>query len=471
MHEAATESRSEEAEPLLGEGDRKSATSDLKAHILQIRRVGASDEIRAAHDSDVFQISDYINANASWYLFVTSLVEVIIQIAAVMGSHFIVVTQFHNLPHCYNVGGETQYAICTILSVMHCTFPMVCIGIALVVFAKNMHDSRLYYECLLNGIMLDFDNQRRFVGSWAFYVIGIYGSAACCVTFYSASYLPSLTFVFYLNMAYLSPILAFVFVLVSKWQIESGLIPLPKFCEIDHEVATSLLGGSVFVSEALCRIAFFRTEFVLDSEGSQPLPSEEYFALLRKHCKEEMDSFIQKRRLSELGADCPWYEKLLGKYIGIRPAMTYSERYSLDLSEEAVEAAYATVSKGTGYRLPLFHWGVLPLIFWTAGLLYSKHLSDPRSQTFRRWSLAYYIFAAIVGYFLVEMILNMTITVLWYNHVLDVDTAWLRNHKLVDEEMMNSATGNHSSAFWHDMSSKIHAYLNRTEHPSFFGHT
>ena len=59
-------------------------------------------------------------------------------------------------------------------------------GVQLVMNLKNMLDARLYYECLLNGILLDYKNA-SYVYSPAFWLLILHGGLGVSCLFYIRS--------------------------------------------------------------------------------------------------------------------------------------------------------------------------------------------------------------------------------------------------------------------------------------------
>lgn len=389
---------------------------------------------RRVRDSDVFQVSRFVNANAPWYLFAMNLVAVVVNMSTVIGAFFLVLADFTFIPLCYDYKGSHKVSyqvLCSVTSVCHCTFPLLCMVMSLFVSVKNIYDARLYYECLLQSIMLDLHNE-DILQSKSFWVLLLYGVAGCSMGFFvTAGGRHSATAWFYHNMAYLSPIFSFIVVLVSRWQIEYFLIPLPKFCETDYEVATELLTGAMYVPEEYLQLAFEHIEIELDGKQAEPLTTDQYFAKLRDQTGYEVESLLLSARRKDtesLKDEWAWWEKILAK-LGLPPIQTYSERHQLDDHHTLVRERVANVLKesGRGKRL----------VYWVHALLHSKHLRDNRSIDFRRWSLAFIIIVSVIALLLLDVFMSTTATVLEHQQVLSSSSAsWFRYPNLVDEDVM-----------------------------------
>jgi hypothetical protein len=382
------------------------------------------------------------------------MVNLFLNVATVLGSYFFMLANFHLTPRCYDLTGPykvPEKILCSTTSLCHCTFPLLCIGVALVAFAKNMYDARLYYECLIQGIMLDFDNDRAFTNSWAFGLLAIYGAVACAMPYYqNVDDSHDVSLWIYQNMAYISPLISFMMVLGSTWQVENQLIALPKFCETDPEVATAMLSAATYVPEEYFRIAFERSEAVFADERADPLPTDKYFAMLKMTAEEELASLTRMRKDTDrVPEDWAWWEKILAK-LGLPPVMSYIERNNLNPSEAKVAHRLEAIAQHTGT-------GRLRFIYWVSALLHSSYLKDERSTKFRRWAIAYLVLSAIIALFLARMFIGTTVTVLWRNHVIVLDPdqqSLFRSLRLVNDDMMDEAMG--KLAMWRTYHNTTH---------------
>lgn len=411
-----------------------------------------------ADESKLFQLSRFVNANRPWYMFLVNIGMCILNVSTVIGAYFYVLASVHKTPKCYEYNDYTETMIfCNVCSFCFWTFPLVCTLVVVLLFAKNMFDTRLYYESMLHKCLLDYRNA-ALTESPVLWLLLVYGILAL------------LTFIFVVAdhvdagdkaanfagevfgaLAYFAPVLSFGIVFSSYWQIESQLIPLPKFCETDPTFASALLAEGTYVPEAEFRLAFENVEEKLEKKDKEamsaglpewpPMASHEYFGMLLLAAKEEL-----KASAETVDKDPPlplaWYEQCLADR-GYAPVEDYQTlRYGLETATQRRPDEFSSsysIRKG-GY--------------WAYRLLFSPHLYDDRVKDFRWWCRAYLLFVAVSLAFFIYTFTTTTITFLTYQRIIAHDCEicswfrWFSGEHLMDGEQMVTAVTSPESSMW-----------------------
>lgn len=331
--------------------------------------------------------------NEPWYMVGYMFGRTAIQVATVMGAFFFVKAAGDTVtPRCFLYGDAhslhefipdswthpfLQRNVCNVATFCFWTYPLVCALAAVFTSVKNLLDTRLYYECLLHGILLEHQGIAFLYSPIVWYLL-CYGVAAMGSIVYikstaamlAASY-PELV---YGLLAYLSPIGAFVAVLCVRWSVEWYLIPLSKFCEgCSPQETASLIGRSLYVPESRLRKAVNAAEGYLAMKGDdgRPTPvlsSPEYFNLLA--------SLVAK---------------------GVDPPRNTGRGCC-----------------GTLLRILC----PFPKAYWVYRALFCSYLDDSRSKTFRYWVRAYVAFALAAGAMILRIFFHTGLQVLCFEKLL-----------------------------------------------------
>lgn len=299
--------------------------------------------------------------NRPWFLVVYCIAMACVNGSTVAGAYFFLIVAGDTItPRCYafhdhsdafvpgDPNSETwSEHLCNISTFCFWTYPVIGPLVVVFVFWKNLLDARLYYECLMNKILLDF-RPYAYVYSPTFWFIVLYGLTACCSLIYikSASASKGETYrdLIYGLLAYFTPVGVFLFVLFSEWTVDWNVVSLHRYCHGDKKKAADLLSRGVFVPE---------------------------------------DDFI---RAYEAATDL---------------LVRYAEEKSLDPVELTTPEFFRLVldayEKGA---VPPSPWCSCLKIFnsyWVNRVIFCKHLRDPRSRSFRSWSWIYTLFIVIAS--------------------------------------------------------------------------
>merc|ERR1719420_538658 len=180
-------------------------------------------------------------------------------------------------------------------------------------------------------------------------------------------------------LAYFLPIVTFIMVMLSKWSIESFLIPLPAFCGTDPSLAGDVLRDASrnYVFERQMRVAFENVNQQLEAKeanGDEMVwDTKCFFGLLKEAAQIEIDHVGQGGKV-EAGFGKRMVHKVLG-YAGIKERPEYSERFD-KVTRPEVLGCWFNFRRG----------------FWVKRLLFSPFLIDDRSLNFRWWARLYVFF-------------------------------------------------------------------------------
>lgn len=241
--------------------------------------------------------------NRPWYMCFYHIFMSLVTSATIAGAYFFLMSGGDKItPRCYIFHDHSEKSLipndpdsetwnewmCNLTTIAFWTYPLLCPMVVICVYLKNMLDARLYYECLLNGILLDYRNA-SYVFSPAFWLLILHGGLAlsCLIYIKHTSHWADRTYSEMATnfLAYLAPVGAFLFVLFSQWSVEWHLIPISKYCELDHRKAIVHLDKCCFTSDYAFEMAWEATEDLLRHRGSSrqiQLSTSEYFTLLRQ---------------------------------------------------------------------------------------------------------------------------------------------------------------------------------------------
>lgn len=267
------------------------------------------------------------------------------------------------------------------------TLPPVSGMVVVFTFWKYLYESRLYHECLLHRIMIIFrpDKARTHPMTAAFI---IYTVLALSSVFFAPSYL--------LIANFLAPLSSFLLVYMSWMQIEDNLIPLPKFCAIDPELAQVVLQQCHFVPETRVRVAFEVLDEKLRLDGEDVATTPHYFASLSEACSREADWALRYSATPRSSStDNGWYA-----VCDVGSFSSSSEQVS---RPDVLSIAHTAKHLGA---------------WWVFRLLHSRYLEDDRARSFKRWAFAHAVVAVVMVLCLCELYKGFAIDSLKAQHLL-----------------------------------------------------
>lgn len=295
--------------------------------------------------------------NSPCYAVFYCIFMALVNAATVAGAYFFLVAAGNSItPRCYVYHDVTETNLvpsspnsdtwsewlCNISTFCFWTYPIVGPMIVVCIFWKNLLDIRLYYECLVNRILLDY-RAYSYVYSPTFWFLMVYLLTGLSSLIYikSASASGNKTYreLVYGLLAYFIPVAAFLFVLFSEWTVDWNVVSLPKYLQRDNKRAVDLLARSTFLAEDDMRDAFEATEDLLVR-------------------------YEQNRSL--------------------RTPVQLSTSEYLRLILDVHERGSRPPSRWYCFRLGRN--------YWVYRVLFSSHLQDARSSSFRLWTWLYTLF-------------------------------------------------------------------------------
>lgn len=350
----------------------------------------AQTDVLVAHSRrQLLQVSRYVNANLPWLMSVRNTIQWVITAFTVSGSYFYLRTSWKMFtPKCWEYELKLHSFACHTTGLCFWTFPLLCVMIVIITFWRHLYESRLYYECLLHRILMNYDNEATFQSpvTWTFMIYGLL--AVSVIWFAHPSPLDDKPLIMGL-IVYTSPLVSFFMVFMGLWQVEGQLIPLPKFYEADPKLAQEVLSQSVYATDKCLRVAFEEVEEALArKESAEAMTSGKYFDLLFEAIKTETSKSMKSRKL-DVEENC-------------------TDRFLARLGMERVdEYGYGDQAS----RPEFFTWAhaLRKRDWWVHRLLFSQHFKDERAVSFRSWARAHNIFASLCFLCVLEVYIS-TIT-------------------------------------------------------------
>jgi len=376
-----------------------------------------------ADETRLLQSNSFVNVNSGWYLFFSNFAFCAVNLLAVSGAYFFVLASYKEvIPYCYEFQ-PVHESLCNISVFCFWTYPLICPMVIVVLVYKNMLESRLYYECLLNRILLDYETST--FNHPAVWLILLWGVGAATMLHYMSDDVAYHKLAFSM-LAYFAPIATFIVVMFSKWSIESFLIPLPAFCGTDPSLAGDILRDASrnYVFERQMRVAFENVNdqlLAVEARGDEMAwDTKTYFGLLKEAAQVEIG------HVGESGKVDPGFwnrmlQKLLG-YFGLKERPEYQRRFDKVTRPEVL---------GTWFN---FRRG-----FWVNRLLFSPHLLDDRAHNFRWWA-RFYVFFIILSSIVFICSMSCTIaTFLVHQGLADANSPWVKYMNVGEGFGMNTA--------------------------------
>jgi hypothetical protein len=364
----------------------------------------------AADETRLLQQSNFVNVNSGWYLFLSNLAFCAVTLISVSGAYFFVLHSYKDVvPHCYEYQ-PLHEGLCNVSVFCFWTYPIICPMVIVLLVYKNFLETRLYYECLLNRILLDYEEAT--FNHPSVYLILIWGLGAFTMLHYMDSDMPVHKIAFSM-LAYFAPIVTFLIVMFSKWHIQAFLIPLPAFVSTDPSLAGDVLRDSSrnYVFERQMRVAFENVNDQLMAQEAQgnemAWDTKSFFGLLREAAHVEINAVGQSSK-HENGLGARTLQKILG-WVGIKDRPQYSRSFD-KVTRPEVLTCWFTLRNGS----------------WVNRLLWSPFLLDDRALNFRWWARLY-VFFIIISFLIFVCSMSCTIaTFLVHQQLADPSSPWVK---------------------------------------------
>eukprot|EP00929_Paragymnodinium_shiwhaense_P108167 TRINITY_DN74496_c0_g1_i1.p1 TRINITY_DN74496_c0_g1~~TRINITY_DN74496_c0_g1_i1.p1 ORF type:complete len:402 (+),score=76.58 TRINITY_DN74496_c0_g1_i1:92-1297(+) len=269
---------------------------------------------------DVRQIEDdsKFDCPRPWYLMCRNIGLSMLYAMTVCGAFFFMVAApAHVTPKCYLFPSPSVQIACSLNSLVCWTYPLICILAVGCLYFKNMVDARFYYELLLTRILIDYESA-KFYHSPTVILIILSGVFAFCnfAWIHAAEFhrqdglLAPVDAVGLMGaLAYISPVMSFMCLVMSNWSIDGQLIPLPRYYMADYKWAIELLRqGTPYTLQQLEQ-GYIAAEEEMD-KANVVVSTSEMIALMVHHAPPKADARIIKRRPRD-GSRLYWVARLL----------------------------------------------------------------------------------------------------------------------------------------------------------------
>eukprot|EP00746_Dinoflagellata_sp_MGD_P007834 gnl/MRDRNA2_/MRDRNA2_115576_c0_seq1.p1 gnl/MRDRNA2_/MRDRNA2_115576_c0~~gnl/MRDRNA2_/MRDRNA2_115576_c0_seq1.p1 ORF type:complete len:377 (-),score=53.29 gnl/MRDRNA2_/MRDRNA2_115576_c0_seq1:6-1136(-) len=277
----------------------------------------------------------------------------------------------HIFPNCGAVWTKDSFSfmalLCKACVLAFWSLPLYCCVVVLGIFYRNVLNSWLYYEFASHRLHLDYTNVSFFS---AFSVISmiVWGVVGCTMYFFRDLSVVAVLWGVKSTIPYWIPLLSFLGMLYTSWDLELSLISLAKYVEDDLEWSQQHLLQTYLVRDYVAEAAWKK----LKIEGK--LPKKGTMADLIKVLAEEVSAMQQA-----------------GTAAGANPYLL------------------AVLSKS----------------YWVTDLLYYDDLKDERTSGFHSWFTAFMWFVFFCGIFIVYMFSCTVVSVFHAElHSIIGDWAW-----------------------------------------------
>eukprot|EP00929_Paragymnodinium_shiwhaense_P119091 TRINITY_DN90979_c0_g1_i1.p1 TRINITY_DN90979_c0_g1~~TRINITY_DN90979_c0_g1_i1.p1 ORF type:complete len:448 (-),score=69.85 TRINITY_DN90979_c0_g1_i1:64-1407(-) len=335
-----------------------------------------------------------------WLLMATNMGLSMLYAMTVCGAlFFMMAAPTRATPKCWNYEWLASRVACSATALVCWTYPLVCTVFVGFIYAKNMLDARMFYELLLTRIPIDYESKkfwhsRTVLGLLFCGLIAFSNFAFMAATSPSGLSVRTMLDAYSHALAYLTPVMSFLILLISNWSIDGLLMPLPRYYTADYKWAVELLSTAVPMTLRQLELGYTAAEKELSKAGAVVTTSE-MIALIAHHAPPK-------------GSDRPKHCSGGGGG-GI-----------LGSAEAGLLVAKST-SKG-------FMWSAVRTqptetqgIYWVARWLYfNSQIKDARSAEYRRWARVYMAYLALLVCICTVVLFCTAMSCLDLLHVVDL---------------------------------------------------
>jgi hypothetical protein len=359
-----------------------------------------------------------------WWLSLVTVGFSAMTTMTVAGSLFFVLAAPEKVsPHCRNFnmadgGLDLTQGFCVFSVVCFWTYPSVCCLFVVLLFAKNLVDQRVYYEFLLHKVLIGFDRADPFAYPT---VIALLIYALCAFSALIWLHLSNPDAVLnsvYSSLAYISPIISFLAVVISSWSIQGKLITLPNFLE-DYSWGLDHLNKSHSYHIENVHAGYSRAEKAFDRANTEQLTTPQMIAYVEYFTKEVMEESLALKKKAEAAQKAADEE-----------AAAAEKAADVEVAKEGTTEEPESMSARLKGQLKVgkgFAGKVMPhsskelqkeVVYWQVRLLFNPRLQDPRSQDFRNWALGYFVSVVLAILLAVYVFACLLITCLEIERIL-----------------------------------------------------
>jgi hypothetical protein len=367
-----------------------------------------------------------------WFLALLACAMSAMTSITVAGSLFFVLAAPEKVsPHCAEQEHFALRALCTSSTVCFWTYPVVCCLFVVLVFAKNLVDQRIYYEFLLHKVVIGYGRANPLANG---VVIALLIYALCAfsaLVWYHVSKPRAMVGSVFASLAYITPIISFLAVILTQWSIQGKLITLPNFLQDYAWSVEHLQKSRCYSVEQLHEGYKVLEEALLHSDETLNTPrmialTESYAKLVPVKATQDVETAETASADANTAAEAE-------KASPDAPPLSAKDRAveeAKELGKEAVEAldfVAGKVEDGVVEGVQVVE--STEYVYWPWRFLFNPRLQDDRATNFRNWTIGYLIsviLAIILGVYVYACCL---ITCLEIEKVLTPSSAaWAYTH-------------------------------------------
>jgi len=281
-------------------------------------------------------------------------------------------------PHCYKRSSAVSQTLCTASTVCFWTYPVVCCLFVVLVFAKNLVDQRVYYEFLIHKVVIGYGKAQPWKDPIVIILLGYALCAFSALVWHSMSQVQIEVSHVYSSLAYITPIISFLAVILAQWSIQGKLVTLPNFME-NYDWAVQHLNECHCYYVDNVHVGYNALEIALEKSTDEHLDTPRLVALV-EHYTQIVSSIAKSGDDADLEAKKPVAGARDGPSSPISALRSPVSRSPFTKSISDAERELVTEAGQ-----------VKEYVYWQVRLLFNPRLQDGRSQNFRNWALAYMV--------------------------------------------------------------------------------
>lgn len=313
-----------------------------------------------------------------WYLaLLTAAMSAMTSITVAGALFFLLAAPEKVSPHCYKRSSALTRSFCTASTVCFWTYPVVCCLFVVLVYAKNLVDQRVYYEFLLHKVVIGYGKAKPWEQPVVLMLLFYAMCAFSALVWHSMAQVQIEVSHVYSSLAYITPIISFLAVILAQWSIQGKLVTLPNFME-NYDWAVNHLNDCRCYYVDNVHTGYNALELVLEKTTDELLDTPRLVALV-EHYTQKVD------RVAKITADMPTLEDT---DVEAKPV-----HYSRDgpSSPHSRRSPPSSPSSKADHKLVAEASRTKEYFYWQVRLLFNPRLQDDRSQNFRNWALAYMV--------------------------------------------------------------------------------
>lgn len=306
-------------------------------------------------------------------------------------------------PKCWlMVDNPIARGCCVFSTVCFWTYPVVCCIFVVLIFAKNLIETRMYYEFLLHRVVVGFGDQSSSFICRPVIGLLVYALLALSTTGWAVSlaYHPSEAVGDVIHevqcgyLAYITPVVSFLVVLMSRWSIQGGLVTLPNFLQ-DFEWGVDHLRKCNCYPMATLHLGYLALQGKL-AVNPCTLTTPQLVALVEQEACAVISATTEAEATAAEGG------------ARVSRAVTLKE-----LEAKELEAAREEMFKFENVPKNVLEW-----LHWPTRMLFSRTLQDDHANEFRQWAFAYMVALVVLVTLGLYLFVCCTVTALQIEKVL-----------------------------------------------------